>query len=370
MDRNSGQVSSAEGRLVSLDFFRGLTMFMLVGESTGLYELLRSPALNGTWLSAIGWQLEHHPWNGLHGWDLVQPFFMFIVGVAMPFSIGKRWQQGDSWRKTLHHALMRSGLLLFFGWALYCVGPGHLTFELWNVLAQLSFTYLVAFLMMRKPARVQIVFTFALLVATELLYRLWPVAGFNQPFVPDHNFGSWIDLGIMRKLDIDHWVAFNAVPTTAHTMWGVLAGQVLKSGRTPWQKIRALAIPGIIGVVIGYSLNPVDPIIKRICTSSFVIVSGGWCLLALAFSYWLIDVKGLGKWAVFFNIVGMNSLFIYLFSNTSGASWLRQIAQPFTMGLFAWAGPLGAAIVTSLVVWGMLWFLCYWLYRNRIFIKI
>jgi len=370
MDRNSGQVSSAEGRLVSLDFFRGLTMFMLVGESTGLYELLRSPALNGTWLSAIGWQLEHHPWNGLHGWDLVQPFFMFIVGVAMPFSIGKRWQQGDSWRKTLHHALMRSGLLLFFGWALYCVGPGHLTFELWNVLAQLSFTYLVAFLMMRKPARVQIVFTFALLVATELLYRLWPVAGFNQPFVPDHNFGSWIDLGIMRKLDIDHWVAFNAVPTTAHTMWGVLAGQVLKSGRTPWQKIRALAIPGIIGVVIGYSLNPVDPIIKRICTSSFVIVSGGWCLLALAFSYWLIDVKGLGKWAVFFNIVGMNPLFIYLFTNTGGAGWFHRIAKPFTEGLFAWAGPLTAEIVTGLVVWGMLWYLCFWLYKKRIFIRI
>jgi len=195
MDKNSGQISAAGGRLVSLDFFRGLTMFMLVGESTGLYEMLRSPALNGTWLSAVGWQLEHHPWNGLHGWDLVQPFFMFIVGVVMPFSIGKRWQRGDSWRKTLHHALMRSGLLLFFGWALYCVGPGHLTFELWNVLAQLSFTYLVAFLMMRKPARVQIVFTFALLVATELLYRLWPVAGFNQPFVPDHNFGSWIESG-------------------------------------------------------------------------------------------------------------------------------------------------------------------------------
>jgi len=357
-------------RVASLDFFRGLTMFLLIGESTELYSLLRHPALHGTILGFFGWQLDHHPWNGLHFWDLVQPFFMFIVGVAMPFSFGRRWERGDSWGKTFHHALQRSALLLFFGWALYCIGPGHITFELWNVLAQLSFTYLVAFLMMRKSTRTQIGFTFLLLIVTEVLYRTWPVAGFNQPFVPDHNFGSWVDLAIMPQLSAGHWVAFNAVPTTAHTMWGVLAGCVLKSSRTHWNKIKTLVIPGVIGVTIGFSLNPVDPIIKRICTASFVIVSGGFCLLALALSYWLIDVKGWKKWAIFFNIVGMNPLFIYLFTNSYGAEWFHRIAQPFTMGLFGWAGQLTGEIVTSVVVWGMLWYVCYWLYKRRIFIKI
>ena len=90
------------------------------------------------------------------------------------------------------------------------------------MLAQLSFTYLVAFLMMRQSTRVQLGFTFLLLIVTELLYRLWPVPGFNQPFVPDHGFGAWVDLAIMHKLSDGHWVAFNAVPTTAHTMWGCL----------------------------------------------------------------------------------------------------------------------------------------------------
>jgi predicted acyltransferase len=369
-DRKSGEPAPAEGRLTSLDFYRGLTMFLLIGEATGLYELLRLPAFQGRFLGTIGWQLEHHPWNGLHFWDLIQPFFMFIVGVAMPFSFGKRWQRGDSWRKTLHHALIRSGLLLLFGWALYCIVPGRLTFELWNVLAQLSFTYLVAFLFMRKPARVQIGVTFLFLIATELLYRLWPVAGFNQPFVPDHNFGSWMDLVLMHKLDSDHWVAFNAVPTAAHTMWGVLAGQVLMSSRTSLKKIRLLAIPGLIGVVVGYALNPWTPIIKRIASTSFVIVSGGWCLLALALCYWLIDVKKLKKWTVFFNIVGTNPLLIYLFTMTGGAWWFSRIAKPFTTGLFAWAGALQAEIVTSLVVWGMLWLLCFWLYKRRIFIRL
>ena len=370
MGQKSGQTLIPEGRLLSLDFFRGVTMFLLVGEATGLYALLGSQALQGTLLGAIGTQLDHHPWNGLRFWDLIQPFFMFIVGVAMPFSIGRRWERGDSWAQTFHHALLRSGLLLLFGWGLYCIGPGRITFELWNVLAQLSFTYLVAFLMMRKPVRTQIAFTLALLAVSELLYRFWSVPGFNQPFTPDQNFGSWVDLHLMGKLSDGHWAAFNAIPTAAHTMWGVLAGQVLKSDRSPARKIRGLVIAGIIGVVAGYALDPVTPIIKRICTSSFVIVSGGWCLLALAFSYWLIDVKKFQRWVIFFNIVGMNSLFIYLFTNTSGAEWFHRIAKPFTMGAFAWAGDLQAKIVTSLVVWGMLWYLCYWLFKRKIFVRV
>jgi predicted acyltransferase len=301
-------------RLLSLDFFRGLTMFLLIAEGTHIYHLLIDPAFEGTFIYSIGTQFHHHPWNGLRFWDLVQPFFMFIVGVAMPFSFGKRWERGDTWSNTFKHALFRSFMLLFFGWALYCIEPGKLTFELWNVLAQLSFTYLVAFLMMRKRVPAQLIFTFALLILTEMLYRLWPVAGFNQPFVPDQNFGSYMDMLLMGKLSKGHWVAFNAVPTTAHTMWGVLAGLVLRSDRQESQKIKIIFIAGIICIVVGYALNPITPIIKRICTSSFVIVSGGWCLTALAFSYWLIDVKGIRTIPKFFAIVGMNCIFIYLFN--------------------------------------------------------
>jgi predicted acyltransferase len=355
---------------MSLDFFRGVTMFLLVGEATHLYSHLGNPALAGSLLGMIGTQLDHHPWNGLRFWDLVQPFFMFIVGVAMPFSFAKRFERGNTWAQAFKHALFRSAMLLLFGWGLYCIGPGRLTFELWNVLAQLSVTYLVAFLLMRKSTRTQIIFTFFLIALSEALYRLWPVAGFNRPFMPDQNFGSWMDYKLMGKLSEGHWVAINALPTTAHTMWGVLAGQVLKSGRPPLQKIKVLAIAGLIGVVAGYALDPVTPIIKRICTSSFVIVSGGWCLLALAFSYWLIDVKGFKRGVLFFNVVGMNSLFIYLFTNTGGSGWFHRVASPFTMGVFQWAGDLSAKIITSLIVWGMLWSLCYWLYKKRIFIKI
>jgi len=174
--RTSDFGSAPTGRLMSLDFFRGMTMFLLIAESTRIYDLLISPEFNSTLIGSLGTQFHHHPWNGLRFWDLIQPFFMFIVGVAMPFSIGKRWERGDSWATTFRHALLRSGLLLLFGWALYCIEPGKILFEWWNVLAQLSVTYLVAFLMMRKSTSIQIAFTFGLLVITELAYRLFPVA--------------------------------------------------------------------------------------------------------------------------------------------------------------------------------------------------
>jgi predicted acyltransferase len=93
-------------------------------------------------------------------------------------------------------------------------------------------------------------------------------------------------------------------------------------------------------------------------------------LLALALCYWLIDVRNLKRGTLFFIIVGMNPLFIYLFANTGGAELFHRIAKPFTMALFAWAGQLPALIATSLVVWGMLWYLCWWLYKKQIFFRI
>jgi len=231
-------------------------------------------------------------------------------------------------------------------------------------------TYLIAFLMMRRSVPVQILFTIALLALTEFTYRTFPVDGFNQPFIPDHNFGAYVDLLISGELSSGHWVSFNAIPTTAHTMWGVLAGQLIMSNRMAMRKIRILVVAGVIGLILGYSMDIFTPIIKRICTSSFVVVSGGWCLLTLAFSYWLIDVQGISKWSKFFAIVGMNPLFIYLFAEVGGSGLLYKIAQPFVMALFGWFGTLPGEIATGLVTWGMLWYLCYWLYKQRIFIKI
>jgi len=361
---------SPEGRLMSLDFFRGFTMFLLIGESTLLYEHLRDPRLAGTILQAIGTQLDHHPWAGLRFWDLVQPFFMFVVGVALAFSVAKREARGEKRAQITRHIVVRSLVLLLLGWALYCIGPGRITFRFQNVLAQLGVTYPIAYFLMRRRPRTQIAWSFSFLILTEIIYRIFWVSGYNQPFVPDHNFGSWVDMLISGELSSGHWVSFNAIPTAAHTVWGVLAGQWLMSGRTPKSKIARLTALGTAGAAAGYALTAVSPMIKRICTSSFVVASGGFCLLALALSYWTIDVRKHRKWAIFFNIVGLNSLFIYLFTESGGSSWIRKLVLPFTRVLFGWTGQLGAEIFISLAIWAVLWLMCYWLYKKRILIKI
>ena len=142
------------------------------------------------------------------------------------------------------------------------------------------------------------------------------------------------------------------------------------SKRKAAQKLRILIIVGVIGVLAGYALNPITPIIKRISTSTFVIVSGGWAFLTLAFSYWLIDMKKRQKWSIFFRVVGLNPLFIYLLAHVGGAVFIEAIIHPFTFLLFGWMGTLTASIITSGIVLFVLWYICQWLHKNKIYIRI
>lgn len=360
-------------RLMSLDVFRGITMFLLIAEVTGIYDLLAASARRGTILQAIALQFQHHPWNGLRFWDVGLPFFMFVSGTAAYFSYRRRWEQGAGWRATLLHALKRSFLLFLLGWALYRITPvesnPHGAF-LYDVLPQLAFASLVAFLIMKRTVAEQLGIAFGLLVLTELLYRFSAMPGFAAAFMPDHNFGSYIDLLLTKELSDGHWVAFNMVPATAFVIWGGLAGRLLKSRTSPANRIRTLGIFGICGVAAGLALSPVTPIIRRICTSSFVLVCGGLGLLALAFSYWVIDVLRIRRWAMFSVAVGMNPLFIYSFTQSGGGDWFRRIVEPFTMGVFGLAGDWPAQFMTGLATLGLLWALCYWLYKKNIFIRI
>ncbi len=371
MKQNSVGSATVEERFTSIDFFRGFTMFLLMGESTRLYSHLRS--IPSDLPQFLATQLSHHEWHGLHFWDLIQPFFMFIVGVAIPFAVANRQRKGDTDRQILQHAFRRSLMLLFLGWALYCVGPGKIVWRLQDVLAQLSVTYLVAFLIRKKSVFFQVAFTVIVLVLTDIAYRVFPVEGFNQPWVAFHNLGAWVNIKIEGVEKTSIWASLNAIPTIAHTVWGVLCGQLLMSDRAPARKIKWLTIAGLSCLLTGYALDFLDitPIIKKIATMSFVFAGGGWAILALCFCYWLIDVR---KWFLrgskMFLIVGMNCIFIYLFFEVGGAGLISKIFTPFTNALFSWGGEITANIMRSLAVWAALWYLCYWLYKNRLFIKI
>jgi len=345
-------------------------MFLLIAEFSHLFSYLVSLQFEGTFIYTIGTQFQHVEWIGMHFWDLIQPFFMFIVGVAMPLSFSKRMSKGDSYKQISKHVYKRAFLMLLLGWGLYCINAGKIVFLFQNVLAQLGVTYILAFLVIRKSIGIQIGFSVLLILISEGLYRFFSVEGFTNPFVAGENFGAWFNILISGEDGGGHWAMFNAIPTAAHTIWGVMAGQLLIGKYSHKRKLQLLFGAGIIGLIIGYGLSPFTPIIKRISTSTFVFASGGWAIIVLGLCYWLIDVKKYQKGVLFFAIVGMNPLFIYLFAHVGGADLIKTILLPFSNLLFSWTGELGAPIILSSLVLFTLWYICYWLYKKNIFIRI
>ncbi len=368
------EVIKKGARLLSLDFYRGLVMVLLILESTGMYEHWGEIFGEGSFLSPLAEQFTHARWHGLHFWDLIQPAFMFIAGTAMAFSLTKQTAQGHGWQEQAVHAIKRSWWLFFWGVLNYAVKGDHLSFELWNVLTQLSFTLLVAFLIFRWKIGYQLLFSFGLLVLTECLYRFVQIPGFDQPFTDQHNFGNYVDLLLMNKINSGGWVAINCIPTAAHTIWGAVAGKWLIEQETIKGKIGNIVILGVATLLAGYMLDVLNitPIIKRISTTSFTLVTGGWCLLALAFLYYWIDVLQHKGYLSFFTIVGMNSIFIYLFFEIVVSRWLREYVEVIVTGVLSPTGMahMATMVFAALVIFAIEWYLCYWLYRKKIFFKV
>ncbi len=372
---SQGQQSNKKNdRLLSLDFYRGLIMVLLILESTGIYEHLLDMSASGSFVHSLAEQFTHMPWHGLRFWDFIQPAFMFIAGTALAFSLKRQTDKGHSWKEQGMYALKRSGWLFFWGVLIYAVRGDHLSFELWNVLTQLSFTLLVAFLIFRWKVTYQLLFSIGLLLLTECLYRLTDIPNFNQPFTDQHNFGNYVDLILMNKINGDGWVAINCLPTAAHTIWGAVAGKWLLSQKTTNDKLLHIIVLGFVVIVIGYALDltGTTPIIKRIATSSFTLVTGGYCLIALAFLYYWIDALQHTRYLRFFTIVGMNSIFIYLFFEIVVSYWLRDYANTLVAGVIT---PVGISqqttlIIASTVLFFVQWYLCYWLYKKKIFFKV
>jgi|SRR4030095_8389899 predicted acyltransferase len=364
----SGKISQ---RLLSLDFMRGFIMVLLALESTGLYEHLFD-ATEGNLLHHFFLQFFHHPWNGLRFWDLIQPGFMYMAGVSMAYSLNKQWSSGVSWTQSFRKISKRSFWLFFWGVLDYAVRKNGLSFELWDVLTQLSFTTLVAFLIFRWSVGAQIGVCVGLLLITEGLYRFTNVPGFDQPFTDQHNFGNYVDSLLMNKINPGGWVAINCIPTAVHTIAGALTGKLLLSPKK--DKMRSMLMWAGVCLAAGYGLDfaGITPIIKRIATSSFTLASLGWCLLGLAFCYWWIDILNHKKYLKFWTVVGMNSLFIYLFFEIVGSRWFNGYIGAIVNGLLAFLHTPGmlSNIIASLCIFALEWSLCFFLYKRKIFFKL
>jgi predicted acyltransferase len=362
-------LQSGPGRVLSIDVFRGFTMICMIGEGFGLLHFRNNPVI-----APIAAQFQHVDWNiaiprDLHFWDLIQPFFMFIVGLVMPISFARRWAAGESWGQSLAHVLKRSALLILFGLIARSVQANRPVIDLINVLAQVAFTYLVAFLLLRANWKVQGAAALGLLAVHWAIYQFASAPGVQGPWVKDANIGWYLDRLVLHKNWSGSYATINCISSAANTIFGMMTGELLLVSALPLaRKMRLLALLGAVGVAAGFALSLAIPMNKKIWTASFAIYSTGMTLFALLLFYWIFDLKKKRRWATIFVMVGANSIFIYLFHEILHR-WLTQTAAIFTGWAIDWWGPGGKALTTLAVIAFEIWG-CAWLYRRKIFFKI
>jgi predicted acyltransferase len=356
-------------RVLSIDAFRGFTMICMIGEGFGLLYFSKSQGIIG----GIAAQFQHVDWNmsipgDLHFWDLIQPFFMFIVGLVMPISFARRWAGGETWSRSLLHVLKRSALLILFGVIARSIQHNKPFLDLINVLAQIAFTYLVAFLVLRAHWTAQGAVALGLLALHWAIFQFGSGPGVQGPWVKDANMGWYLDRLILHQNWSGSYATINCLSSAANTIFGVMVGRLLISSLPLARKMLTLAVAGVLGIVAGFALSPLIPLNKKIWTASFALYSTGMTLLVLLLFYWIFDIKKKRKWATILLVVGSNSIFIYLFHEIMH-HWLTQTATVFLGWSIDLWGPGGKAI-RALAVIAFEIYVCCWLYRRKIVFKI
>jgi predicted acyltransferase len=364
-------------RLVSLDAFRGLTIAAMV--------LVNNP---GSWAHVYP-PLAHAEWHGWTPTDLIFPFFLYIVGVAMVFSFAVRAARGVSRAQLLRHTLRRSAILILLGWLLAGIPYFRLeTMRIPGVLQRIGLCYFFAssvFLFLSKRGRIAGV-TLLLLGYWALMMRV-PVPGFGTGRLdPEGNLAAFIDRALMAghlwKPKWDPEGLLSTLPAIATTLLGTFAGEWLRSRRSPQHITAGLLFAGSAGAVVGLAWGQWFPINKNLWTSSYVLLTAGLAAQFLAACYWLIDVRGWRRWAEPFVVYGMNAITVFFFSGLMAKMMgIFKAALPDgrVVSAHAWifrqwflplADPLNASLLFA-VSYVLFWLAMMWaLYRARLFIKI
>ena len=360
-------------RLLSLDTLRGFDMFWIIGGDL----LFRKLGEVTNWPWAVAWanQMDHVPWAGFHAYDLVFPLFMFISGVAIPFAISKKMEQGVSKYVLYKKVFFRAIILILLG----LVYNGLLDFDFKtlryaSVLGQIGLAYLIASILaintMSFKARLA---WFIGILAGYLAIQLFvPVPGFGAGHLtPSGSINSYIDSlflpGRMYGKTFDPEGLLCILSASAITILGVLAGQVLQLNRVSgYKKVGILAAFGGILVSSALLVENYYPFIKAAWTSSFNLLAGGLSLLILSLFYLIIDVLNFHRWTFFFRVIGLNSITIYMVTRIVDFRPFSEFFFHGTAGLFSGYGP----IVILLGILLLEWLLLYFLYKRSIFLKI
>jgi predicted acyltransferase len=304
-------------RVVSIDALRGFDMFWIVGGEwvvEALKEANSNPVTN-----VLGRQLQHAEWEGFHFYDLIFPLFVFIIGVSLVFSLTRIIQQEG--RAAAVRRVIRRGVLLYILGIFYYGGfSEHVEhIRLLGVLQRLALCYLfagLAFCFLGR--RGLVVFCVALLVGYWALMTFVPVPGVGAGnFDEGKNLANYVDREYLpwRKWDGDHDPEglLSTLPAIGNCLLGVFAGLLLKAGSIePRRKVNYLFVAGVCSILLGYLWGLQFPIVKKMWTSSYVLVVAGWSAILLGLFYLVIDVWRYQKWAQPFIWIGTNAITIYI----------------------------------------------------------
>ena len=361
-------------RLYSLDALRGFDMFWIMGAEDIFNELAK--ATHAPFFEAIANQLTHPAWNGFHMYDLIFPLFLFMAGVATPFSVGRELEKGINRKKVLLRVIKRGIILVILG-IIYNDGL-HLRplsdIRFASVLGRIGIAYMFAnIIFIYSKRNTQIIWFWALIIGYWLMLKFTSAPGFPPgDLTMEGNFASYIDRSILPgKLYLgihDPEGLVSMIPAISTGLLGILTGSYIKkSPHDGSRKSFWMAVAGVFFIGLALLWNLDFPINKNLWTSSFVCLVGGISLLFMSLFYYVIDVRGHKKWAFFFKVIGMNSILIYI----SGRFINWEYA---TNGFFQWLGELTASpynlVVMAICYMAVKWAFMYFLYRKKVFLRV
>ncbi len=360
-------------RLISLDAFRGFTIALMI--------LVNNP---GSWSYVIP-PLRHADWHGCTPTDLVFPFFLYIMGVAMAFSFAKRLRVNESRRPLYLQIFKRTALLILIGWFLSLYPSFNFaTMRIPGVLPRIGFCYFMAsMVVLHFKRRGQIITIVSILLGYWAVMTLIPFPGKGDVWALGSNFAQYLDNLLLKnhmwKPDFDPEGIVSAFPAIVNTLLGYLTGQWLRSERTPLEKTNGMFIAANVLLVLAITWANWMPLNKQLWTSSYVLYTTGLALHFLAISYWLIDVKGYQKGLYPFIVYGSNAIIAYAGSSfiAKNLFWWKFGPNEISMKGFIYQRllvPIFGNWIGSLIFPVLYILLIFWLvsilYKKKIFIKI
>ena len=358
-------------RLHSLDALRGFDMFWITGG--GALVIALSQIFGPNWLET---QMHHVSWEGFRFYDLIFPLFMFISGVAIPLSVESKIENSVPKHKLFQKALRRGVILIILG-ILYngTFRNGFENGRIASVLGQIGIAYFFAatIVIYTKSVRSRLIWFGSILAGIGILQLLIPVPGIGAGVLtPEGCINGYIDRmllpGRLNDGIFDPEGILCSISATGITLMGTFAGNILRSDKsTGRQKIGYLLAAGVAAILLALALSTFYPIIKKCWTSTFNLLTGGISFILLAVFYLIIDHWEYKKWAFFFTVIGMNSIFIYLFSRMGN---LQQIGEFFVGWLAKMMSESGGNLLLVIGRIAVGWLILYYMYKKKIFLRI